>query len=325
MTDLTHERCSEQLRPLLRGELDAQQAAAVRAHLETCPGCTEEFRGVERLLAGEVEPLTELEQARLRRALEAADADLVRERVVTPAVAAVRTEPAWRRRLAPVVGIAAALLLGLAGIAYLGSGGDDDGADRAVGEMREEEGQIDAFGGAGGGGAPRPRFEVRRERLTTRDIARLGRRSSPLVMFARAYDAEDAEELADRFVADLAEEAAAAEPEAFGRGTRAMTEAAQNVDGEAAENQDAPAAASAPVAKDAAADTLQRCAAPVLERYPALPAYAAYARLNGRRVLLIGFVWTERSSGPLNRFMIWAWPIGSCDAPVAFQSGEIRP
>jgi len=56
--DLDHERCSELLGRFVRGELARADEESVRGHLRVCESCAEERRGLERLLAEEVEPLS---------------------------------------------------------------------------------------------------------------------------------------------------------------------------------------------------------------------------------------------------------------------------
>lgn len=311
MTELTdHERCSELLRPYVEGELAADAARDVEAHLHSCAACAAEHRALLALQAPEPAGLSDMERARLRRAV-------LEEAVPAPAATSEPPEPSERRaRLFPLLGAAAIVAL-IAVFAYIGvdgmSGSDEgasmseveggDAADVAEGgggdggARSEAESLEDTAGGtAGGAGSqataeappPEPTFresigEVDRARLN-----RIGRRGLPLVVFSRAYTVADVETLRDDFVEQLAEQA----PAARGR-------------------------------------QIRECVASITSNFPtALPAYGAIGEFVDRpqrEVLIVAFAWTNEPQGPLDQSMVWAWPLGNCDAVAHYSKNVIEP
>ncbi|MGH2729518.1 MAG: zf-HC2 domain-containing protein [Actinomycetota bacterium] len=133
---MDHDRCSESLGPLLRGELAPSEAGAVESHLETCAECSEERDALAVMLAVQVEPLASDERARLAQAVAAQR----RAEVVTFAPRMTR----WRKRVAPALGAAALIAVVAVSAVWFGSNGDDDG------------GGTDAAGSAGGDLAETP-------------------------------------------------------------------------------------------------------------------------------------------------------------------------
>ncbi|MBA2725811.1 MAG: zf-HC2 domain-containing protein, partial [Actinobacteria bacterium] len=129
MSDMTHERCSELLPGLLAGDLVADDAVAVELHLASCADCRLELRGVS-ALAEELTPLTDLERARLRRA--------VRAGLPHGDEASREASPLWRKA-APFLSAAAALLILGFGIASLELGGRDEGSDSAAGGVETSD------------------------------------------------------------------------------------------------------------------------------------------------------------------------------------------
>ncbi|MGI8407069.1 MAG: anti-sigma factor family protein [Actinomycetota bacterium] len=123
MSDMTHERCSELLPRLLAGGLGADDAIAVELHLEGCPECRLELKGLSALAEG-LTPLTDFERARLRHA--------VRAGLPHSDTASQEASPLWRKA-APFLSAAAALLILGFGIASLELGGADEGSDSAAG------------------------------------------------------------------------------------------------------------------------------------------------------------------------------------------------
>jgi hypothetical protein len=123
--------------------------------------------------------------------------------------------------------------------------------------------------------------------ITGARLNKLGREGLPLVLFSRAYGVEDVPGLQTEFRDELA---ATADPHS---------------------------------------DTLRECSDLVTEAFPAsLPAYAALAeleKLDGDEILVLGFAWTDRSSGALDQSMVWAWPLGNCDQPVEYFKNVIQP
>lgn len=303
MTTMDHDRCSELLGAYVRGELDASERDPVDAHLATCAECRAERAGLVALLgSGDTDPLTEMERARLRRAVLAAG----QPDEVTPVA---ETPPSWAEargnRLLQVLGTAALLVM-IGGFIYAtgltggGMGGMDSaedgsggGGDEAPAATSDEALEAEAGGGTSRSsaqdlaGGPRPTFRRSLGEITGRRLNQLGREGLPLVMFSRAYGVEDVSGLQADFRDELA---AAADPHS---------------------------------------DTVRECSDLVTEAFPAsLPAYGALAeldKLDGDEILVLAFAWTDQPSGPLDQSMVWGWPLGNCDQPVEYFKNVIRP
>jgi hypothetical protein len=320
---MDHELCSDLLPSYAAGELHADTAAEVRAHLESCPECRAEESAVRAIRAAPVEPMTDIERARLHRSL--------RDRLDVPQRAPARM--AW---LPPALTVAALLLALVVGVQVMsGSGGDKDDAD-AGGARIESEG--------GGGGGPTPQtfdlvggdvvtFEQRFTERTAetdgqegasdegvssgagsgvgapksgdapqessdpfpsalnadrdkRELLRFARRQDTLAAFARAYSASDIDVLRDDFVDVLT--------------TDAPTEAAgsqiEECDGLVAQAQDS----------------------------SLLPVVAAHGRFDGRPSLVLGYLSPEDEAGALTRFTFFVWQRGDCSIPVHSTFGRVR-
>jgi hypothetical protein len=283
--ELTHERCSELLADFAVGGLDAAATARVETHLRTCPECSDELRAVMALRAGE-EPLTELERGRLRRGVAATLGD-----VIAPAKAPSQAGARW----AAALGAAAVLAVVGVAIVSLGSGGDD--ADSGTAASQEAGSQLRKRDDAGAGGdagvaadqaaapMPRPSYDEDAGKLSREKLSKLGKRGATLRAFT-TFSATDANELKDEYVKDLADQAGAP------------------VDG-----------------------LILNCSEKVYEAQPyaALPAFAVRGTLEGREALVLGFAWTEQSSGRLDQFMLWTWPESSCERPIDYRAGKIAP
>jgi Putative zinc-finger len=304
--ELTHERCSELLGGALRGELRAEDDAAVRAHLSGCDRCRAELEGLRALVTAEPAEMTSAERSSLHREVTAALSPPGRAADVIP-MEAKRTPPRGARWL----GAAAAVIVVAVGAAYVVQQFGSDTGEAAL------EGGADSGAGAAGGDedvrsidGPRPVFadsarslsdapEVAAEGATKQDrtanqfsivfgsteqLRRVVSRSPLMAAFAEAYDASDAEVLADSFLEVLVEDAgsseAAAQVEECGR-----------------------------VALDASID-------------PILPVFAAPTRYEGERALVLGYVTGEAA---LDRYTVWVWPEGSCDRPLDTDAGDLRP
>jgi hypothetical protein len=247
---MTHEDCSELLHAHLRGELAGDTADAVSTHLEGCEECRAELAGLAALMAERPEGLRREERDRLHEGVAAGLAP-------RPGRAA-DVLPFERRARAPWgvrwLGAAAAVLVIAVGGAFALNLFDGESTDLGTADSG-------AGGGAGGEEAaptqdvdgPTPRFvsdlsalqfaltagaddqndlaaqedageTYSRSRLadSPRSLSRLARTSSLFAAFARAYEPAEAEDLADTFIVDLAEQAppeAAAQIEECGRMT----------------------------------------------------------------------------------------------------------
>lgn len=317
---MDHHEASELLGPHVRGELDAPTERRLSEHLETCAECRTEERGLRAVLAEPAARLTDLERASLHRH--------VRSELQVPASTPGR-RLAW---LPPALSTAALLLVVVVGLQVFG-GADDMGEGDGAGSESQEEvaegpqpitftlterslddpGELELPGSTGEGSGLEAGVDAGRadEGGTAEDEAsgsseaaapaqsmapgknpgaqwrftRYARSGKTFVSFAEAYRAEDVDLLRDAFTARLAAEAP---PEA-----RAQ---------------------------------LVRCADLVVESrpYPTLPAAAAHGKYQGTDSMLLGFVWTRERTGPLDNYMLFVWPHGTCETPSHSQIGRVR-
>jgi anti-sigma factor RsiW len=307
--DIDHETCSELLAPFVAGQLEPADAEAVAEHLEACGDCRAERRGVERLLADEVRPLSEHERTRLHDAVAAA---IRSEGGRRPSADVIPHAPrGWRSRLAPLAAAAAAVVLiaigawwaagtvggGDAGPSALDGGGGESAATRGAAEQLEAAGPEPVFGGKTGADAftaLAPAVGAAKELDRTEDA--IGTEEDPEAPFrrsraffapyARAYRPDQAGELQTSFVDRLASQAGSGD------------------DGE----------------------LLKKCAAQVISQQSGaiLPVYGSYGIYRGKDVLILGFVWAAGDSDEFDRFMYWAWPRTSCDRPILNRTGTLE-
>ena len=335
MTPMTHERCSELLAAYVQDEIAPTDRAEVSAHLGDCDACRHEEAGLRILLATESGSLDERERAHLRSGVMSAIAASDEAQVTSVYELQRSSKPAgskrnWRAAVAG--GLAAAAVVIIAAVFYTGGGfsGADGGLETAGedgegdtvqpagrGSDRDEDNKTRAnkappanaaveqlqggsdTTGAGAGTtteatadgfvAPVPSFIAAERRYTNSRLKHAGQRGLQLVLFSRAYDTDDTVRLRDEFVDRLARSAARR-------------------------------------AGDVAADQVRDCAAVVLAgEDTALPAVGAFGRRDGDDVLVLGFAWSDSGSGRLDHYMLWTWRRGSCDSPVDYRSGPIKP
>ena len=318
--------CSELLTPYLKGELDAPRAGEVSEHLQGCPECRLELKGIEALHRQPPEPLTDIERGRLHSAVKQAvtasrhDRDVVGRRP---------TGSPWAFK---AIGVAASLLVLVVGVNYVaGTGSDDKSSSKGAGSgdagregvdgplplARKVTGAVtpdqlvpegyeaadatsDAAGapevaddGAGSQAASEGRTETERRNLRTKALANIAARSPLFQEFARSYQAEDVAALQADFVERLVEQS--------------------------------PADAEAQV---------RTCADVIFgsQELPTLPVMALFSRIDGQAVIILGFAFSQdRETGPLNEFSVFAWarspddPIAACNFPTLSQFGDIKP
>ena len=306
-TPISHERCSELLGHYARGSLSDDDSAQVERHLQGCPACRSERAGLAVLLELSGDGLSDLERGELHAAVGQA---IEGAPVLTPLKPAER---GWRVRLAPALG-AAALLGAVLGAYYLASGGgapeaningaeagdalpESTSADQVSNESVGGAGGAHQNAGSGGGAsnssdfaapAPEPTFSVARDPFTTTELTRLGQSALPMVLFSRAYTGRDAARSREVFLDQLA-----------GRATDAVGERYGSL--------------------------VKECAHSILkDDVPTLPAFGVMGRLGDDRVMVLGFAWTEDSSGHLDKYDVWAWPKDSCESPVDHRHGLIH-
>jgi hypothetical protein len=313
-----HDRVSESLPAFLDGTLGEADARLVEEHLATCEDCRLEAAAVRALRSPAVSPLTDKERLALEHKVMAGIAD------DSPAtVTELQPRTKVGARIAQVMGAAAAIAV-FATLLYFGSsmGGDDsldessDGgnaierAAEANLEDRDEKrakrsepiaaaDSANAGTGAAGGSAagedtessyksaPDPRFTVADEPYSSSDLQKLGESSLASVTFAHYYttrDADGRDALLDQLVA-----------------------AADASSGSEVSSQ------------------VYECGLQVLDTEdPTIPTFGALAEVDGAPVLVLGFVWSRASSGPLDRYMVWAWERGDCATAVDFVDGRVE-
>jgi hypothetical protein len=164
----------------------------------------------------------------------------------------------------------------------------DQSAEGAGGGNDADDSVADGLGeSAKDAPAPGPSFEPEAGTIERNSLRRFGARDTLFKNFASSYVTEDADELTQPYLEDLAD-------------------------------------ASAPVGDP---DTVTECGQQVIDSQenPTLPAYAGYGELDERDVLMMGFVYSAENSGPLDKFMLWIWPRDDCSIPNEYQFGTIHP
>lgn len=303
--EMSHELCSELMPGLVRGDLEPATAARVEAHLATCAECRTEHSAVVALIGDQDDGLTEIEAASLQQRVAA---------VVAVSVAEPATSSRFGRRMVQVLSAAAAVGL-FGGLLYLAatSGGLDSATNQVAGGGTEEAESGDTGGGGGGGshggrvankalsaqdssvpdateGAtapiPAPAFTLESEPLSGARLERLGRSGLTNVTYANYYSPADA-----RGAPSL---------------LRALIDAARATSG------------------TEYAEQIRSCGEQVLESEDAiLPTFAMVGELDGREVLVIGFIWSDRGK-ELDHYMVWAWERGSCATAVEYVDGVVE-
>ena len=303
--NIHHERCSELLRDYARDELEVSERKTVEGHLASCADCRGELAALRALLAVDPAPL----DARERRRLHAAVDRAVGGRASPEPAPARRT---WLQRFAPSLG-AAALLLVVLVVALSGGriGGDDEGATPAQRSKAREAGD------AGGGGAEPAEDEAaeapaqpgnkkaKADGEETRTLESAGRAPGPQPVFRSALVRELGDMAGSRLLSDFAESYTVADAEKrWETFLRKLSE-------------DAPAGA---------ATQVETCGGEVdeTEGGALLPAAGAYGRIANEPSLVLSFVYSDQSRGPLESYMVWAWPRGSCSERLDFTSGSIE-
>src|SRR5919106_1492826 len=306
---MTHERCSELLPGILRGDLTSEDEGAARAHLAECEGCRAELAGLRSLHSSQPPEMNSEERDALHRGVAAALARQVRGAGDVIPLEGKRRAPRGARWL----GAAAAVLVLAVGATFVlmqffGSGGgagdaalegadSGGGGDEGAASAPDFDGPRPVFAGTAFAlsDAPEEAAEESGDQATARSaeqfskaidsadrLRRLARGSPLLAAFAGAYDASDAEALADTFLGLLVEDAgnsAAAQVEECGQATL-----------------------------DASID-------------PILPVFAAPTRYEGEKALVLGYVTGDPS---LEDYSVWVWPEGSCDRPLHAGRGHLQ-
>jgi anti-sigma factor RsiW len=309
--EMDHERCSELLVALTRGELDAATQAEVEAHLAGCPECSAERASVEVLYSmATPEPLSEIERARLHKTvMSAARKEAPPE--ASPAIAFVPRESRWGARLYPVLGAAAVLVL-IGTFIFFGMNGNNDNGDTPAAGGGGSE--IQDSGASAGGAAPEAAS------LPSVWAGSLGRISD-----------DEFQELAHQGFAQgkvSQGRSMAVEPLSTGGSTEGTTHdgAADSSGTGSVDNSAEGATVEAPgglagleyQAPPRFDPQIESCVDQVTGgETSAVPVFGATGTYKGEKALILGFIVDS------DRYMVWAFPVGSCDFPLDFFSTKL--
>ena len=318
--EMDHDRCSELLRAYARDDLAAPERQAIESHLSSCADCRTELGAVRVLLGDDSESLT----GRERRKLHAAVAREVA--AMGPDGEARQAAPrrSWGQRFAPTLA-ATALLLVAVGVALTGGEGSDElgeGTQRSAPAARDggavSEESFEAGGGGDAGSAPvksktedRSKPESPTEDAETTEATEGGERLAGGAGVPRPRP-----RFKNAFVTDLSQMTTGV----FDAYTASYTvaDARKRADGFLMR-----LSAEAPADVRVQVRTCGRAAVDAAED-PLLPAAGALGRIEEEPSLLLSFAYTRNQTGPLDSYMVWAWPRGSCSARLDYATGPIK-
>lgn len=325
---IDREHVSEHLSALVQGELAAPQRERVEEHLQDCAECKEELRGVRALLEMEEVRLEEVERARLHEAVASALDPTPAPRDDNFGVWVPPRRSLWSR-FAPSLGAAALLLVAvIAGLTVSGDGVDDGGGesggagDRAV-EDTTEGGSDEKGGGGGGqpaGGQPAPQDApagTEETGETTNDLESLNGRTfldyldgrpGPRFVGARAVGKATEERSLDDVVHGQFWAP-------YERAYNARDAARYEKDSLLALKESAP---------DDVSDRVKWCGNRFRAIFdqPLLAVYGSLGRFDTSDTLVLGFLSSERSRGPLSSYVLGAWS-GSCNEGYRHLQGPL--
>jgi hypothetical protein len=294
---MDHDRCSGLLGAHVRNQLDAPTSAAIEQHLSHCRQCGMERDALVALVSGGELRLQDHERSRLRRAVWAE---------VRPTPAPVVPIRRRRERVGQLLGAAALVAVLVTGLFYVTGTGGGDLSGQGAGVAEEGADQVEAGGEAGRKGAAREKGKLERNRSAATQFTQ-DRVARP--RFARGERVIVPEEL---------DEIVRSEPfRSFSTLEASEAPGRAELTGDLARQ-----------APDDLSAQVESCATRVDDTSSAtvLPVYGTAGTLNGRRVLVLGFVHSETAGGPLDRFMLWAWPRGDCSRVLEHREGPIpRP
>jgi Putative zinc-finger len=324
---IDHETCSELLGPYVKGELHAGTRAEIEEHLNSCDECRAEEAGLRAIAAVEVEPLTDIERARLARS--------VRDEVGVPE-RSPKERMAWLPTALGAAAVLVALFFGFQFVSGL-SGGNDEaseagGASEDAFDAEELEGpqprtlslaagrlQLDqASGAASESDSSQPESAPAPQAAGDDPPPEepVGETSSNGLGSAPSKKLDDP---GDGYAYTISRAARA--PSLFRKFARAY----------GADDVDAlrPAflevlMADAP--DDTAADQLLECdvLASGARDVPMLPVLAAHGRHEGRPSLLLAYLSPDGESDELTETTFFIWPRGDCTFPSSTQFGKIE-
>jgi hypothetical protein len=282
---MDHRACSELLSAFVRGEA-GDDAVTVAEHLEGCRECQKERAALEMLLAPE-EPLTAQERARLREVVAAAgagEAVAATHRGLTHVVRREESSPTERWQWLAPALSAAAAVILVVGGLFFVFGHGGTGSSNSSAVGHAANAPEKSVVRAAGT-RPAPIF-ARSTTAGTGHPGVLGAERPPVLdSFAASYTGTDARRLGRTFLERLA--------------------------------GDAPAGA---------AQQVRLCGQRVLaaQPLPVLPAYGATTTVKGNPALLLEFAASDTPDGRLTRFIVFAWPRGSCGVPLVHRTAGAR-
>jgi Putative zinc-finger len=309
---MRHSEVSEVLGDYAHGRLDAPTAASVEHHLAGCAECASELKAVT-VLQAEQAPLSDIERARLHRAVG---------ETVKPAPSRQRSAThrgGWAARVAPALGAAALLALIAVGASTLltGEGADESGGADAGGSALTEESREKGAGGKEGPEA-RPRKAAGADEGTADTDGQQFDGAAP-----------DAEGLADtlepRFqptTAPLDEKDLARLADRTGYKSALATKVANRSMG----SEGYLVGRLSNMAPKPVRDQVRTCARRVRSQREeqVFATYGTLTEVSNRPSLVLGFIW---QGPPQDRpgYMLWAWPRGSCEQPLAYSASGDKP
>lgn len=297
MTELDHSAVGELLRAYVEGTLESPMAQAVARHLNSCGECRREEAGLRALLAP-VDELSAAERSHLRAAISAA---LPPQETRSAQVITLRRP--WLSRLAPAMGAAALLgivVVALTQIDFTPRSGEDTAAGI---QSEQSEAEAPAAGAAEALDAQvvplQPVFDRRAGTLALAELKRLGKSG---------------------FIVDEPDRNKAISASA-GSESRAVEDAASLGDLDAFREP-----MLFELSNQAGESDIASCAKSVFGGGYAriAPVYGAFGKFQQDRVLILGFLWSNNTSGPLNNYAIWIWPRNSCGIALQSLSGPLR-
>jgi hypothetical protein len=200
---------------------------------------------------------------------------------------------AWNRRLAPALAAAAILALVAVAAPFLVTGGGPGGGDAGAG------------GGAGGSATETAEG-------TARSAMESAAPSSPDTATPRPRFDASGGELSRTGLRRMGRKASAANSVSF-------------LTGDSAKLADRLTSRLVREAPARVADQVGECIETVLREGRAVPVRGASGTLDGTEVVVVAFARRRSTGEGVDRaYQVWAWPRGSCDAPVSFQAGRVR-
>jgi hypothetical protein len=289
---IDHATCSQLLRAFLRGNA-GPDASSVEAHLQSCRQCRAERDIVEMLLTP-VEPLTEAERARIHASVRAETGAGLAQ---TDSVVLSRSRRTFPMDRNPVGNARAqsrrawlAPALSAAAIVLLIVSGIVVASH--FGSLKEAD-SLSAGGGAARGGAVQAPRDAERSGLTPhvfalaplRGLREVERRANSALVRLRLSSGR--QQVVDQSAPALLRRVAEEAPPALRR-------------------------------------QLLRCGRKAVSRDASLvPAYGAAVTIRAMPALALVFAAAVSPDQPVERFELFAWPLGSCQ-PLLHRSGPIR-